>query len=226
MLRNSSPSPEDPRVKRTHKLLWETLIALLEERSFEEISVTDICEQAMINRTTFYKHFESKYNLLSYGITYDHETAQRKQRQARNSEERERVLVQLFERVASHQQYYKHLLVDKEDQLLSTLLRRQIAELLEAQLVDAQKRGRRFNIPLPVIAQFYAGANLALVTWWLEKEIPLSSEELAYYWRHLCQGEEAWGWMLNQDPHELSSFTDGRSHRNRPFVPERERAFE
>jgi hypothetical protein len=83
--------------------------------------------------------------------------------------------------------------VDKEDQLFSTLLRRQMAELLETQLVDAQKHGRRFNIPLPVIAQFYAGANLALVTWWLENEIPLSSEELAHYWHYLCQSEEPWG---------------------------------
>jgi hypothetical protein len=28
MLRNSSPSPEDPRVKRTHKLLWEGIVNL------------------------------------------------------------------------------------------------------------------------------------------------------------------------------------------------------
>ena len=190
MLRNSSPNPEDPRVKRTQKLLWEALHTLLEERSFEQIGVTDICEQATINRTTFYKHFESKYDLLSYGIKSDQETARRKQRQARSAEEREQGLAQVLERIASDYHYYEHLLVDREDQWLSTLLRHQTAALIEEQLVEAQNQGCSYTIPLPVIAHFYAGACLALATWWLENERPVSSEELAHYLRHLYQGEE------------------------------------
>jgi AcrR family transcriptional regulator len=190
MLRNSSPNPDDPRVKRTQKLLWEALHTLLEERSFEEISVTDICEEAMINRTTFYKHFESKYDLLSFGIKHDQETIHRKQRQARNAEEREQGLAQLLERIASDYHYYEHLLVDKEEQLLSTLLRHQTAALIETKLAEAQNHGRSYTIPPSVIAQFYAGASLALATWWLENERPVSSEELARYLRHLGQGKE------------------------------------
>jgi AcrR family transcriptional regulator len=192
MLRNSPPSQEDPRVKRTHKLLWEALLALLEKRSFEEINVTDICVQATINRTTFYKHFESKYDLLSFGLQHDHETFESNERQARNPEEQEQVTVQLLEHIATHQHYYKHLLVDKEDQLLSTLLRRRVAEGIETLLTQAQTNGRRFSIPLPVIAQFYAGAVIALGTWWLENEIPISAEELAHYWHRLRKGEEPW----------------------------------
>jgi AcrR family transcriptional regulator len=189
MLRNSSPNAEDPRVKRTQKCLWEALRTLLEERSFEQISVTDICEEATINRTTFYKHFESKYELLSYGLKYDQETAQRKRRRVRSVEEREQEIAQFLEEISSDRHYYRHLLVDKEDQLLSTLLRRQTAEDIEVRLANAQTHGRRFTIPLPVIAQFYAGARLALITWWLENEGGSSPEELAHYWRSLCQGE-------------------------------------
>ena len=163
---------------------------LLEERSFEQISVTDICEEATINRTTFYKHFESKYDLLSYGIKADQELARGKRLQARNAEEREQGLAQVLERIASDYHYYEHLLVDKEDQLLSTLLRRQTAERIEGRLVEAQNQGRTYSIPVPVIAQFYAGACLALATWWLENERPVSPEELAHYLRHLCQGGE------------------------------------
>jgi AcrR family transcriptional regulator len=189
MLRNSPPNPQDPRVKRTQKCLWEALRTLLEERSFEQISVTDICEEATINRTTFYKHFESKYDLLSYGLKYDQETAQRKWRQVRNAKEREQGMVQFLGAITSDRHYYKRLLVDKEDQWLSTLLRRQTAESVEALLANAQNHGRRFTIPLPVIAQFYAGARLALITWWLENEERVSPEELAHYWRSLCHGE-------------------------------------
>lgn len=189
MLKNSSPNAEDPRVKRTQRDLWEALRTLLAERSFEQISVTDICEGATINRTTFYKHFESKYELLSYGLKYDQETAHRKRRLVRSPEEREEEIVQFLEEISSERHYYRHLLVDKEDQWLSTLLRRQTAEDIEARLANAQTHGRRFPIPLPVIAQFYAGARLALVIWWLENEGMVSPEELAHYWSSLCQGK-------------------------------------
>ena len=58
----------DLRVRRTHKLLWEALMAELSERAFEEITVKDICERAMVHRTTFYKHYEDKYALLEQGM--------------------------------------------------------------------------------------------------------------------------------------------------------------
>lgn len=41
------------------------------------------------------------YDLLSYGIKSDQETARRKQRQTKNAEEREQGLAQVLERVAS-----------------------------------------------------------------------------------------------------------------------------
>ncbi len=220
MLRNSSPEPEDPRVKRTQKLLWEALRTLLEERSFEQISVTDICEEAMINRTTFYKHFESKYDLLSYGIKSDQKISQRKQRQARNAQEREQGLAEVLERVTLDFHYYEHLLVDKKDQWIFTLLRRQTAEIIEERLVEAQNQGRCYSIPLPVIAHFYAGATLALTTWWLENERPVSPQELAHYLRHLNEGKEP---LPNVEPrsHQPSSSTERSSRSHRSSVPER-----
>jgi AcrR family transcriptional regulator len=59
---------EDLRIRRTYKLLSEALLSLLLEKSFEEIFVTDICERAMVHRTTFYKHFEDKYHLLDFCV--------------------------------------------------------------------------------------------------------------------------------------------------------------
>src|SRR5215475_12575510 len=58
----------DLRIRRTYKFLWDALISLMKERDFESITVTDICERAMVHRTTFYKHYEDKYGLLYYGI--------------------------------------------------------------------------------------------------------------------------------------------------------------
>jgi AcrR family transcriptional regulator len=54
----------DPRVKRTRKLLQQTLNDLMHEKSFAAITVQDIAERSTLNRATFYAHFEDKYDLL------------------------------------------------------------------------------------------------------------------------------------------------------------------
>ena len=40
----------DLRQRKTRKLLVEALAQLLEEKSFQELSVTDICRRAMVHR--------------------------------------------------------------------------------------------------------------------------------------------------------------------------------
>ncbi len=54
----------DPRVKRTRKLLQQTLLELMGEQSFDAITVQDIATRSTLNRATFYAHFEDKYDLL------------------------------------------------------------------------------------------------------------------------------------------------------------------
>ena len=56
---------EDLRVIKTKKNLYEALINLLKDNSFETIKVSDICEKANVNRSTFYDHFTDKYELLN-----------------------------------------------------------------------------------------------------------------------------------------------------------------
>lgn len=55
---------EDPRVKRTRKLLLDALVELMAEKSFQSITVQDVAERATVNRATFYAHFEDKFALL------------------------------------------------------------------------------------------------------------------------------------------------------------------
>jgi AcrR family transcriptional regulator len=55
---------EDPRVKRTRKLLQEAFLELFQEKDFASISIADIAERATVNRATFYAHFPDKYALL------------------------------------------------------------------------------------------------------------------------------------------------------------------
>lgn len=59
---------EDLRIVRTRKLLSSTLLDMMQECSIEKISVIDLCNRAMVNRATFYAHFEDKYHLLSFAL--------------------------------------------------------------------------------------------------------------------------------------------------------------
>ena len=56
----------DPRVIRTRRDLAASMSSLMREKPFSQITVRQITEQAMINRATFYAHFEDKYRLLDY----------------------------------------------------------------------------------------------------------------------------------------------------------------
>lgn len=46
-------------------VLRETLIDLIEEKGFDAVTVGDIAQRAMVNRTTFYRHYPDKYALVS-----------------------------------------------------------------------------------------------------------------------------------------------------------------
>jgi AcrR family transcriptional regulator len=54
----------DPRIRRTRNLLQEALLKLMQNKSFDDISVQDITEAATVNRATFYDHYTDKYALL------------------------------------------------------------------------------------------------------------------------------------------------------------------
>ena len=55
----------DMRTKRTKKALKHAMYKLLLEKSYEKISVTDLCELAEVNRVTFYTHYSDKSELLN-----------------------------------------------------------------------------------------------------------------------------------------------------------------
>lgn len=55
---------EDNRIVRSKRDLRNAFMELIKDQPFEKISVTDICKEAMINKMTFYKHYQDKYALL------------------------------------------------------------------------------------------------------------------------------------------------------------------
>ena len=58
----------DRRIIRSKRLLKHSLISLLGEKSFNDITITDIVNRSELNRSTFYSHFSNKEELLNFII--------------------------------------------------------------------------------------------------------------------------------------------------------------
>ncbi|MGN0665592.1 MAG: TetR/AcrR family transcriptional regulator [Huintestinicola sp.] len=52
------------RIALTKRLLQESLIRLMDQKPLEKISVTELCDEAGINRTTFYRHYYTPHDVL------------------------------------------------------------------------------------------------------------------------------------------------------------------
>lgn len=52
------------RITLTKRLLKESLALLLHKKELSKITISELCENAGINRSTFYKHFGSQYDVM------------------------------------------------------------------------------------------------------------------------------------------------------------------
>ncbi|MRD37493.1 TetR family transcriptional regulator [Bacillus thuringiensis] len=50
---------------RTQNIIKDAFMDLLKEKTFSSITINHICEKAMLHRSTFYRHYEDKYELFS-----------------------------------------------------------------------------------------------------------------------------------------------------------------
>lgn len=61
---------EDLRSRRTKANLRDSLIKMLLKQPFSKINVKALCEQALLTRGTFYRHYLDKYDLLNDVLSY------------------------------------------------------------------------------------------------------------------------------------------------------------
>ncbi len=54
----------DLRVVKTMKQIDQALLSCLSDTPFDKITVEQLCQAALINRSTFYKYYTSKYDLM------------------------------------------------------------------------------------------------------------------------------------------------------------------
>ena len=59
------PTKEDLRVRKTKRALFDAFVRLVREKTFDAITVNELCQEAQIRRATFYKHYSDKFDFLT-----------------------------------------------------------------------------------------------------------------------------------------------------------------
>lgn len=163
----------DLRQRRTRKFLSEALLSLLEERPLSQISVVDICQRAMVHRTTFYSHFDDKQGLLRWTVAdlMQEEFAKSTPALSQAADIKEYFLAVFHNALAfmqEHRGLYQVGIPSGETELL--LLEDTVADELRRKLSDPAVICPAPDFDPELTAHFYAGAILALTRWWLETD--------------------------------------------------------
>lgn len=183
---NSSNKQLDLRVRRTYKFLWDALMSLMAEHDFESVTVTDICERAMVHRTTFYKHYEDKYGLLYHGMQDEldslFDALNLPATHAAEMLDGVERLRMMFEHVRTHERFYRLMLCGNGVGNFYTLWRKSLAHRLEKLFEKhLQPEGTRASTPPALRAQLHTGALVSVVAWWLENDCVNSPAEIAQF---------------------------------------------
>lgn len=174
----------DLRIRRTHKLLCDAMFVLLETKSFDEITVVDICEKAMVHRATFYKHFQDKYAFMEYvtkekirefyleSIAHKNLTAPREIYHA--------LIQNVLHFIEENKKMLRTSTKSSSTTLFDSLQKIIFEELLEF-LEKSKTNGVDFKVPADIVAQFLTGGLTTLVRWWIANEPNYSKQDMAKY---------------------------------------------
>lgn len=179
MARKNNDTQEDLRQRRSKRHMSQALLSLLEERPFREISVVDICDRAMVHRTTFYAHFEDKNALLRYVLGELQRTFWEQQGKPEEYADLRSYLLAEFHAVLTflreHRQIYLSGLAGGPTGL--RLVEQEMAQGLSARFLEDNPSSGEGHFA-EMAGQFFSGAIMSLIRWWLEEDMPLSEEEL------------------------------------------------
>lgn len=175
----------DLRVKRTYKLLSEALKKLMKQKPFDKISVTDICEEAMVHRTTFYTHFSDKFDLLQFCMNELESPFDEMLLDEESDEGYKRYYMNVAEKILGHVEengdFFRILIKKNKEESLLNHMQRDLCFRIEEKLKLCEKNGIELPAPAPVLANLYAGGGMSIALWWIENDMPCSPEELAAY---------------------------------------------
>ncbi|WP_304332500.1 TetR/AcrR family transcriptional regulator [Brachyspira innocens] len=160
---------KDLRIIKTQKLLKESLLELLKSNSLKDISVTEICEHALVNRVTFYDHFNNKEELLNSIIDDIKEDIIKELRKDNSIYDFKKNYRKILEKVINYfddnRQYFNVSLIDSNNTLLFvSSLYRIFLEYLDETMKSENTENTK------IMSQFFSGALVSVILCWVKDD--------------------------------------------------------
>lgn len=170
---------QDLRVIKTHKALYEAFTELLQTKSFEDITVTQLCERALVRRATFYKHFDDKYDFFNFYITRTHKGMSQKCLQEMNNLTPYSYLMamanQLLDFISENRRLGTHLFDDSLIPISLDIIGKQMSDKIYEILLPGNQVS---PAAIEIFTAFYTGGWRNIIRWWLHNNGNISKEIL------------------------------------------------
>ena len=179
----------DRRITRTRSALRDALIALIDERGYDTLSVGDVCLAANVTRGTFYNHFTSKEDMLASfedevmgGLdAFQERMANLSLKDLAYTVTTKRplpLLVEMFDYLRSEGAFLHAVLGPHGDSRFSSRLRDAVCANLVRSVLHKRYRDSDDAFVQYYVA-FYASAYLGVIERWLATGMKESSEDMA-----------------------------------------------
>ena len=178
----------DRRIERTRNRLGNALIALIQEKPIDEVTVREVLHRAGVGRSTFYVHYRDKDDLflseLEQGLEMWTTTLSRQQ----EISNRVAPVAEFFAHVASAKRLYR--VNSGRIEAFFELAQGYFARGIEHRIKQSTDVRNPHQHELTACSNAFAGGLLWLLRWWLDrgaKESPRAMDELFHrmVWRGL-----------------------------------------
>lgn len=169
----------DRRSLRTQRTLHEALMALMQEKRYDDITVQDIIDRANVGRSTFYAHYQDKEDLMISGLMHlMHILSGKVTQPSKTGEARLLPTQELFEHVQENHKLFRGVVRGRGLEIFFDKGQEYWSQKLTADLQTRLPPGKQPAVPVPVLAQFLAGAFVTVLRWWLDGDMPYSPKEM------------------------------------------------
>ena len=183
---------DDPRARRTRDELAWALIALMHEKSYDDISVQDICARGGHGRSTFYSHFADKDDMfVRHIVVFAEHMGQQLGWDGVNGGYRF-PLAPLLEHVRQMRPVFDSLLRSRKIDLVVKVWQNNFATGFEQRIRETRAGhvdGGEGAMPADLLGRHIAGTLLNLLTWWMDHGYPLDPRVMEDNFHRLIGGQ-------------------------------------
>lgn len=181
----------DRRIARTRGMLQHALMSLIQKKTYEAITVEDICDAANVGRSTFYSHYTGKDDLKRSSFEHLRKllTDRQKDALAAPGDIRSRTFgfsLSLFEHARDHLDLYRALVGGYGGMVALGSIRELLSDLVRDELAAIGGKKSEDAIPRELVVQYVVGAYMAVLTWWLDGGAKLAPQRLDIMFRRLA----------------------------------------